>query len=103
MSITEEERARLDALTYEPDIHLTASLRRFGADIIEGACFARGMHAALGALTPLALRDVREAVLEAAACVAAYDMAVAAGLARISNAEWRELRKAALGGLNVSR
>jgi 5-enolpyruvylshikimate-3-phosphate synthase len=93
MPITAEETAELDAHSYAADIHLTIALRRFGAEIAEEASIVCGMRRCNS--DALNLTDLREAVLSAAAALAAYDAAVATGKVKISNAEWRRLREAA--------
>lgn len=92
MPITAEDRAARDANSYEPNIHLTTCLRHVGAEIIAEASMLRGLRRAGSQINEYVMRDLREAVSEATSAMAAYDSAIAAGKAKVTNAEWRELK-----------
>jgi hypothetical protein len=95
MPITAEDRAARDAESYQPDMHLTTCLRYVGAEIIAEASMLRGRRTAGAEINEYVMRDLRAAVSEAASAMAAYDAAIAAGKANVTNGEWRELKKAA--------
>lgn len=92
MPITAEERAAKDADSYEPDMYLTSCLRHAGAEIIVEASTLRGVRIAGSPVNKYVLQELRDAVSDATSAMAAYDSAIAAGKAKVTNAEWRELK-----------
>jgi hypothetical protein len=93
MPITAEDRSKMDAESYETELHLITELSHHGATLLEEAAILKGVYRSSGRLD---MTFVRQPALNATAAFAAYDAAIAAGKTRITHGEWKQLIKAAL-------